>query len=357
MDRVLHLFDSQTPPAGLEAMDCLRNRRGGDLAARVGPEGGRADLPVAEGVIRQPLPWTLTAAPGIRRFADRQDAKAIHCWSCALAEPAAAIGRPTCVSLFRPPNSIEAHALRRTVADGATVLACSETLARVLADLGLPADRVRVVPPSADVVRPDPTTREQARRRLALPAGLCVMISVSQWDDDIGPYHALWALGILQQVSDEFHLLVVGHGSGVERAGRLAETALLAGRTTFVGRSESQWAWSAADVAVLADPAGYGVLSACRAAVAGVHIVAAHAGELADLLVHEQTALLAEPSCPRLLAQAVWRLRQDEQLSRRLAANAAASLAGLSDADAFPARMETLYAASRTPCGATTNRS
>jgi glycosyltransferase involved in cell wall biosynthesis len=87
-----------------------------------------------------------------------------------------------------------------------------------------------------------------------------------------------------------------------------------------------------------------GVALAARAIVAGVPIVAARAGELGDMLVDGQTALLTDPGKPRSIASAIWRLLSDRALGARLAENARRQFAAGFDAEAVARRLDGLYA-------------
>lgn len=343
MTAVLHLFDAQTPPAGVEQMLLLRHRRTADALARVGPDGGRADLPEPDYAIRRPWPWMLTAGPGIRRLIARRKFDAVHCWSADLADPAIAVAPAVCVSVMAPPGKKQISLLRSAANDGAHVLSTSRTMADRLIARGLPACRVTVATPAAEPLDGDEATRQAARRHLGLPPRHHVVLAPAQCDDDWGPCWAIWATGILLHILPGFHLVIPGVAPAVQRAQRFAHGTKIADCICFPGRSGESSAWAAADTALLYDRRGFGLSGAAKATAASLPIIATGAGELGDMLVDGQTAVLAGPAAPRLLAQAIWKLHHQPELAESLVVQAKASLAHLLDVPAAVEAMEALY--------------
>ena len=349
---VLHLFDSQTLPAGLTLLFQLHRLRADDVLARVGGEGGRHDLPKPDCVIRCPWPWVLTAAPGMRELAAKRGINVIHCWSGALAEPAAAVAPAMLMSVLRPPGRKGIRPLRLATRDGAMALATSNTLARTLVSEGIPSERLHVVPPAADTVDVDGAARQKARRRLGLSEGKFTLLAPAEHDDDRGPYWVAWAAGILREIEDDFQLIVLGASPAVERARRLSHRVGIGRHVCSPGPGDESVAWAAADIAILYDRDGFGMAGVTKALAARVPIVATRAGELGDELAHEQTALLADPGNPRRLAQAVWRLSHQGELAEDLVGRAAADLGHLLDVPGMIGRIETLYERAATGCDA-----
>lgn len=98
---------------------------------------------------------------------------------------------------------------------------------RMVADLGFPADRVRVVPPALDLER-----RSAASTR-PFTRGVPVAACVSDLRTGAGIDTLLAALGLLLGAGRDLHLLVLGTGPDDGRVRRIAREAGLARRATF----------------------------------------------------------------------------------------------------------------------------
>ncbi len=341
MARALHVFDSTTSPSALAVLDLLRHRRADDILARVGPAGTRPDLPDPDEVVRRPCHWPLAAAAGIRQLAERCRAEVIHCWSADLSDAAAAGGAATLISLYHVPDQDGLRSLRSAVGDGARIIAPSEVLAEWLTRHGVPDEAVHVVVPAGQTA---PT--ESADPRGRVPQDRWVLLAPMTHSEDRGPYWALWAVGILKMMDEEFYLVAPGTGPALERARHLACEVGLRDRSLFPGlpgEAAAAFPWPAADAVVLFEQDGSGLPAAAGAVAAGVPVIAADTGELAAMFRHERTALLVKPRTPRLLCSALWRLRRDAELADSLAVNATADLPQLTDAAGMTAKFEQLY--------------
>jgi len=346
MTTVLHLYDHRTPSAALPALMAVRRRQSGCLTARIGGRT-RPDLPVADHVLRRPWGWSLTAAPEIRRLAEARHVGAIHCWSPAVAEAAAAIGRPTVLSVFRPPSARDARALKAAAMAGAHVTTPSATLADLVVRAGVPREQVHVIMPAAAPIQWTPAERAAARRNIGVGAHTCVMITPPQDAADRGPYRSVWALGILCRAGFDAHLIVPGRHRQIHSVRRFAVDIEMERRVHFPGPTDSDApcrVWPAVDLALLYDDGGFGLPAAAIAVAAGVPIIAANAGELAAHLRDSATALLVPPRTPRLLSRAMWRLGDNPDFATALTNQTAAELAELTDVDRMLGRFDELYA-------------
>lgn len=334
MTTVLHLIDSRTPPAAAGLLELLRRHRPNDLVASVGSLE-REDLPDPDPVIPRPWPLLRTAASRIGKLAHERGAAVIHCWTTELAGQASAAGLPMCVSVLAPPS---AASLKDFVAPAkkAVFLAPSPYLRQVLLAAGVDDATIIVMPPAAE-----PVTK--VARQAAQPRSRLVLIAPPQHDEDQGPYWAVWALGLIMHVDNVAELVIPGGGPAARRAEDLARANNMLDRVRLVDFSEVHQAWANADAAVLYDRAGIGLCGLAQAVAAGVPVIAAAAGELAEPLVHERTALLAPPAKALMLARAIWRLVQDRDLGPRLAQQARAELAHLTDVPAWLGAMVSLY--------------
>lgn len=327
MPSVLHVFDSDISPSALGQMNVIVGRREGDVLARVGRPGEGGDLPRPREIVRLFWGWKPACGPQLRELADRHGCGTIHCWSEALAGPAAGSGTPTLLSLFAPPRPRTMRRLRWAARHGATILACSQALANTLAGMGLPTEAIRVVSPAANPVDRRPEARQDARRRLGLSDDQVVLLAPRQTPLCRGMLWPIWGMAIVRQIIPNIRLILGGFGPAVQRRARFAGMAGFAEETILPPPgTDPQLFWSAADIVTLFDDS-YGLPQYAQAVAAGVPVVACRAGDLGETLVDGQTALLVPPGKPRAISQALWRLCNDPALARHLVATATAQWA------------------------------
>lgn len=346
MTAVLHLYDDQLPAPAGALLRTLR-RRSDDLFVRVGGRG-RPDLPEADHVVRRPWPRLLSGSGGVRRIADERSADAIHCWTPALADLATATGRPTFVSLFRPPTGKAMCSIQAAVEAGAHLIVTSRTLADELRPHVGPAERVHVVGPAVEPFTFSAADKREARHRLGVDPDVPLLLAPQTHSRDEGPPWTMWAVSILHFINRRFELLVDGDGPVVARAKLYAADPGLTDRLHLPGRPRTDAdLWAAADIAILFDTEGFALPSAAAAVASRTPIIAADAGELAATLTHEQTALLVEPGVPRLLSRAILQLHENPDLAAQLADAATMSLTPklkpLTDEPAMLERLSMLY--------------
>jgi len=201
------------------------------------------------------------------------------------------------------------------------VIAISEGVRAALLRVGVRAERIRVVPSGID---PD---------AFAAPPGARAALR-GEWrlgDDDV----AVVVLGALE--ARKGHAVLLAAASAVapaalrlryvfcgegRAAAALARAAVpLDGAVTMAGfRQDVPACLAAADIVALPSlQEGLGV-AALEAMAAGCPLVASRVGGLAEVVVHEETGLLAPPGDPAALATALARLASDPVLRARLGA-------------------------------------
>ena len=149
--------------------------------------------------------------------------------------------------------------MARGLARASRIFTVSDALRRVALDLGAPAERVRVAVNGVDADRFAPVDRAQARRRLGIPAGARVLISVGGLVERKGFHRVLACLPALRRVYPDLVYLIVG-GPGPEgdfspRLRAQVSALGLADCARFLGplpAAELPVPLSAADVFVLA---------------------------------------------------------------------------------------------------------
>jgi glycosyltransferase involved in cell wall biosynthesis len=141
----------------------------------------------------------------------------------------------------------------------ARVFAVSESLRGLALGLGVDPARAIVVPNGVDTTRFRPMPREEARRRLGIPAEAKVLVTVGGLVRRKGFHRVIDALAALRSRHGNVVYLVVGGASREGDEGLTlraqAKSAGLAEAVRFLGPlppAELPWPLSAADVSVLA---------------------------------------------------------------------------------------------------------
>jgi len=198
----------------------------------------------------------------------------------------------------------------------ARVLAVSPSVADSLAACGIPRTKIQVIPNGIDLTHFDSSEldRTAARSSLAISESAFMVAAAARLSREKGMDTLLAAAG--QRTGMTF--LIAGDGplrsalarqapSNAKLLGRLADVRpLLAAADVFVVPSRRE---------------GQGV-AALEAMAAGVPLVAARVGGLADMLADGETALLVPPDDPDAVAAALSRLQSDARLRRKLVTNA-----------------------------------
>lgn len=200
----------------------------------------------------------------------------------------------------------------------ARILAVSPSVADSLAACGIARAKIQVIPNGIDLGHFDSVglDRSAARSALAVPESAFLVAAAARLSREKGIDTLLAAAG--QRAGMTF--LVAGDGplkSALMR--QTPSNARLLGRLADV-----RPVLAAADVfAVPSRREGQGI-AALEAMAAGVPLVAARVGGLADMLADGETALLVPPDDPDALAAALSRLQSDTRLRQKLVANALA---------------------------------
>jgi glycosyltransferase involved in cell wall biosynthesis len=184
--------------------------------------------------------------------------------------------------------------------------------------LGVRQERLVVVPPAVEAVAQEPPARLPG-----LPAGARVLLFVGPVVRQRGVLEAVWALGILRVVHDDLRLVVVGAGPDLERLRRFAGLTGVGGLVHTTGPQPDLAPWLArAEVVLVPSLSGEGRSTALLAMSAGKPVVASRVPQLAELITHGQTGLLAAPGDKADLARQVRLLLDDGALAGRLGAAA-----------------------------------
>jgi glycosyltransferase involved in cell wall biosynthesis len=294
---------------------------------------GRADvdeaacsrLPRARAAFAVLEPWTW---PGLRRALREAapDAVVMPYWSWVWAPLVVTLASwrvaPLVIIAHNPADhgaGVLARGASRAVLRRAGGFLChAQSVAGAVRSVA-PAAPVRVhpLPPEA----PAPFPRDEARRRLRVPADAVALLAFGL----IRPYKGADLLldavaGFPAEVP--LHLLLAGEpwGSLGDALSRRLVDAKLAGRVTahlsWVPEDEARVWFAAADAAVLPYRSATGSAVAAQALGAGLPVVASRVGGLAEVVEDGANGLIVEPGDAGALASALARLCEPGLLAR-----------------------------------------
>lgn len=203
------------------------------------------------------------------------------------------------------------------------IVTVSRAVARVLEHGGIAADRIRVVPDGVDIHRTVSPASRDVLAALGVPANAPLVVQVAQLVGHKDPLNFVRAMARVRERVPLACGLLVGDGplrGDVEReihALGLDDAILLAGY-----RTDADSLLAAATVACLSSREE-GMGSVLLDAMAfGIPIAATSAGGIPEVVVHDESGLLAAPSDPAALGRAIATLLTDDALRTRVRANA-----------------------------------
>jgi glycosyltransferase involved in cell wall biosynthesis len=225
----------------------------------------------------------------------------------------------------------------------ARIVTTGEALKKELIERnGYPALRIDSVPTGIDGRRFAPGDRAAARAGLGLPAHgtlVGIVATLRSWK---GHRYLVEAMAALPE---PVGLAIVGDGPQREALEALVDKLGLRSRVRFAGNQRDVLPWlQALDIFVLPSYANEGVPQALvQAMLAGLPCVTTHAGSIAELAVHEQTALVVPPQDVPALRAAIERLIKDPSLGERLGAAARKHCSEGYSYERMLDRMEAIY--------------
>ena len=231
------------------------------------------------------------------------------------------------------------HLMRTAAACAGTILANSHFTRKLLLEIGVPPERVRVVVGGVDArffARPNtidrPSPVDRLRQELGLPIDRKLLLTACRLVDKKGLDFLLDWFARQRPAERGWHLAVVGKGKRLGRLRNLAQRLGIDGHVTFVGgvRYESMPAYYwCADLFVLAstvvrDPVT-GVCDAetmgrvlCEANAAGLPVIASASGGIPSVIADGANGLLFPENDGVALSGCVERLLGDPELCARL---------------------------------------
>jgi D-inositol-3-phosphate glycosyltransferase len=185
---------------------------------------------------------------------------------------------------------------------------------------GIDPARVQIIPCGVDTTLFCPQNRQQARRTLALPEAVPLVLFVGRLQPLKGLDTLLRAVHLVRQQHPTLQTLIVGGGldAGDPHEAEelaclrmLAEQLDLTSHLTFVKAQPQETLaqyYAAADVFVLPSHYESFGMVVLEAMACGTPVVASHVGGLASTIVHERTGLLAPVGDWPAFARAIMRV-------------------------------------------------
>ena len=204
---------------------------------------------------------------------------------------------------------------------------------------GFPAERIDSVPTGVDTERFRPGDRMAAREELGLPKDkrlVGIVATLRSWKG-----HRF----LLEALPEEAGLVIVGDGP--QRPMLEAQVARLGlkHKVLFAGNQRDVVPWmQSLDVFALPSYANEGVPQALiQAMLVGLPCVTTNIGSMAELALHEKTALVVPPEDVQALHAALKKLLQDRIFSENLGAAARRHCVERFGYDTMLGRMEAIY--------------
>ncbi|HBF35365.1 TPA: hypothetical protein DDW35_12460 [Candidatus Sumerlaeota bacterium] len=210
-------------------------------------------------------------------------------------------------------------------------LSISNGVADVLKQGGIPAEKIYLVPSGVDATRfTYQVPREKMREEFGIPNDAPVIGTIGSLVDHKGHQYLIDAAPRVLERYPNARFVLVGDGS-LEQAlkAQVAERKLQASFVFTGRRNDVETFLSSFDVFALSSHLEGLCTSVIDAQLFALPVAATRTGGVPDLVIHEQTGLLAAPKNPQELADAILQLLGDGVLAKRLGeAGRAHALAG-----------------------------
>jgi glycosyltransferase involved in cell wall biosynthesis len=213
--------------------------------------------------------------------------------------------------------------------------------------LGLPRERLHAIPTGVSLADFAPRPRDPGlAARLNLPEGAFVFGTVSVLRSWKGHLYLLEAFQQLLEEGLKASLLIVGDGPYRPVIEAKIHTLGLAEQVRLVGHQEAVPEWLALmDAFILASYANEGVPQALLQAMAmGKPVAATRTGGIPEVIMPEESGLLAPPRDSQALAQVMARLVQDPVLRDKLSHQGPQVVASQYSLEQMAEAIEAVYA-------------
>ena len=174
-------------------------------------------------------------------------------------------------------------------------------------------------------------TREEARTKLKLPIDGKILLTVARLSRRKGHDVMIQTVGDLIKEGHDITYLIVGDGPMLGELKELVQDRALTSHVKFCGKvpqEELQYYYKACDVFCMVpkymekegDSEGFGIVF-LEAAICGIPVIAGASGGVKEAVLDGQTGLLVAPDDINEIKNAIMRLLNDEEFSRKLGEN------------------------------------
>jgi glycosyltransferase involved in cell wall biosynthesis len=235
---------------------------------------------------------------------------------------------------------------RLTLRSADRVVSVCQAFAPRLVAYGVKPERIRILHNAAVPMPPvSDLERAQLREQLGIRPGESVILTIGRLSREKGHADLLRALGRLRSIPQEWKLVLVGIGPEQEALGRLARSLGISERVVLAGfHPDVTRFFAIADVFVLPSHSEGSSNVLLEAMMARVPIAATSAGGNPEIVLHENTGLLAPVGDPQALAGAIARLLREPDLASRFADSASARAAREFSIECYQRRLSGFYA-------------
>lgn len=259
--------------------------------------------------------WHLPGLRRLRQLLREFQPDVIHAWKMSCVRALALIlgsRRPRLLvsSPLQPAmTSVHLHWFDRWLLRRADCIICRTCAeAQRCCQLGLPPDRLIVIPPAVERPKASPGTAIGER----------TIVCIGPLEPHKGFYEAIWAFDMLRHMQGVDRLCLVGAGSDLPRLRRFTEHLGLQDCVHFLGPvPDLKPSLRQARVVWVPSLAPGGLHVALDALAAGVPVVASALPELAELITEEKTGFLVPPGDRVLLARRTRLLLEDDNRAER----------------------------------------
>ncbi|HEX6986620.1 MAG TPA: glycosyltransferase [Planctomycetaceae bacterium] len=208
---------------------------------------------------------------------------------------------------------------RKLVARTAALVANSESVAAFYRGVGVPAEKIRVIPNGVELPPHVPVDREAVLAEFGLPPDAKVVASVGRLAKQKRVDVLVWATQLLRQLTDNVYHVIVGDGPQRRYLEGLAKHFTCDHVTRFLGHRADAWRlFPCFDVFWLASDFEGQSNSLMEAMAAGLPIIASDIPANRELIDDGRTGYLVRPGDSVAFAQYADRLLADRDLAGRL---------------------------------------
>ena len=212
------------------------------------------------------------------------------------------------------------HAQKFLLHNAAFVSAVSSQMASILInEYHLPPNKVVIIPNAVDEEEINRISKYRSEK-----STMKRIIFLGNLRPVKDPLTAIEAFRLLNQSMKDTELLVVGDGPLRKQASEYVKTTRISDSVVFKGmvsHEEALKLLSSSDALLISLSEGYPNV-VIEAMALGIPVVGTSVGGMRDLVIQGETGMLVEPRSPRRLADALYAILDDSELSHSITASA-----------------------------------